>query len=63
MQQPIEPPKKPPYPFNDDAEIITRLDECERMKGECPNKDCPYVQMIIERQQELKRALVDHWLI
>ena len=49
-------------PFNHDDEIIARIDECEKLKGECPNKDCPFVKLLDARKHELKRALVHHWL-
>lgn len=48
--------------FNEDDEIIARIDECERLKAECPNKDCPFVKLLDRRKSDLKKALVDHWL-
>lgn len=59
MQGNVEPIK---VPFSHDDEIIARIDECERLKAECANKDCPYAKMLAARQLELKRALIDHWL-
>jgi len=49
-------------PFNDDDEIIIRLDECEHLMADCPNKNCPCRKKLLKRQRELKRSLVDHWL-
>jgi hypothetical protein len=49
--------------FNDDAEIITRLDECDRQLRACTATDCPMHEALAARVRELRDALKMHLLL
>jgi iron-sulfur cluster repair protein YtfE (RIC family) len=49
--------------FNDDDEIIARLDECLLIKNVCAQKnECGTYKVILQRIEELKKDLTNHTL-
>lgn len=59
-------PKNIPAPavvFNDDNEIIVRLDECERCLKACTTKGCAGHAAAVRRIADLRAALANHLLL
>lgn len=47
--------------FNDDDEIIARLDECTKLQGDCADDpDCVIVYAIERRIKDLRQCLINH---